>query len=73
VVHAKHIHPDGNSNIHNTDTLLTKLAGRSWLKLYLHAADASGQVEGANQDLQDCVRIFQVSSTAIMTRSQLTE
>ena len=49
-------------NLDSSAYLLTKLAERSFLKLYLHADETQRQIDNATDDLMDIIMIFQVSS-----------
>ncbi|KAK4689262.1 hypothetical protein P7C73_g848, partial [Tremellales sp. Uapishka_1] len=49
-------------SLHGISYLLTKLASRSFLKLYLHADDAAAEVQKASDNLEDCVKLFQLQS-----------
>ena len=49
------------ANLNDSAYLMSKLADRSFLKLYLHADDTQRKINKATQDLQDVITIFQVS------------
>ncbi|WVQ86131.1 hypothetical protein IAT38_008299 [Cryptococcus sp. DSM 104549] len=49
-------------NLKSINRLLTQLAERSFLKLYLHSEDTARQIAIANENLEDFVSIFQLQS-----------
>lgn len=49
------------STLQRACDLITKLANRSFLKLFLRCDELNGAITQVNEELEDCVRIFQVS------------
>lgn len=49
-------------NLDSSAYLLTKLAGRPFLKLYLHSDETQRRIDKATDDLTDTVAIFQIQS-----------
>lgn len=53
------------ANLDSSAYLLTKLAQRSFLKLYLHADETQRKIDQATDDLLDMVMIFQVGRSIV--------
>jgi hypothetical protein len=50
------------TNLDSSTYLLTKLAGRPFLKLYLHADETQRKIDKATDDLMDTILIFQIQA-----------